>query len=236
MFTIQRSADRGKMNIGWLQARYSFSFSQYYDPQNVHFGMLRVFNDDIVAPGMGFSQHPHDNMEIITIPLSGSLKHKDTTGGNGVIESGEIQVMSAGSGVQHSEVNASRTVPLNLFQIWIFPNEKNAMPRYDQMRYNPEDTINNWKQLVGGEGEGVLHIRQDASIYMSQPEEGSTLNYKSRHAGDRGLFMMVIEGEVSIDGETLFKRDSVKVNRDSADLTLTATKESQLLLIDVPMR
>lgn len=236
MFTIQRSADRGKMNIGWLQARYSFSFSQYYDPQNVHFGMLRVFNDDIVAPGMGFSQHPHDNMEIITIPLSGSLKHKDTTGGNGVIESGEIQVMSAGSGVQHSEVNASRTVPLNLFQIWIFPNEKNAMPRYDQMRYNPEDTINNWKQLVGGEGEGVLHIRQDASIYMSQPEEGSTLKYKSRHAGDRGLFMMVIEGEVSIDGETLFKRDSVKVNRDSADLTLTATKKSQLLLIDVPMR
>ena len=162
-----KAADRGSADYGWLKPNYYFSFSQYHDPAKVHFGLLRVLNDDFIAGGGGFPTHPHDNMEIITIPFTGALQHKDSTGGQGIISSGDVQIMSAGTGVQHSEANASATEPVTLFQIWVFPKERNIKPRYDQKSFDINDRINKWQTIVSPlEADKALWINQDAKFSL----------------------------------------------------------------------
>ena len=185
-------ASRGHANHGWLNAKHSFSFASWQNPERVHFGALRVLNDDIVAPSMGFGKHPHDNMEIITIPLKGALKHQDSMGNSSVIEVGEVQVMSAGTGVQHSEVNAKHDEAINLFQIWIFPNKHNATPRYDQIRYDEESMRNNFLQVVSPYPDDAgTWIHQQAWIHLSQLEEGKSLNYELKQTGN-GVYILNI--------------------------------------------
>lgn len=229
---IHRSEERGHANHGWLDARHSFSFASYYHPDKVHFGALRVLNDDIVAPAMGFSQHPHDNMEIITIPLSGALKHKDSMGNGSVIQQGEVQVMSAGKGVFHSEMNGSTTEPVNLFQIWIFPNKKDVEPRYDQITYELEQ--DELVQVVSPTSEDAgTWIHQNAWIHLGQLGENKELRY-SLHDKNSGVYILVIEGSISIAGEELTTKDAIGIS-EIEDVTLHASSDTRLLVLEVPM-
>jgi len=225
---------RGKADHGWLKANFSFSFGKYYNPERVQFGMLRVLNDDTIAPGMGFGTHPHDNMEIVTIPLTGAVEHKDNTGGQGIIQSGDIQIMSAGSGIQHSEANASETEPLTLFQIWLFPKIKNIQPRYDQRTFDVANRLNTWQIVVSPrEEDEALWINQDARFALANVEKGKKLDYKNGFKGN-GVFLVVINGSVEIDGTKLNKRDAIGISKtDSFDIT--ANENAELLAIEVPM-
>jgi redox-sensitive bicupin YhaK (pirin superfamily) len=227
-------ASRGHANHGWLNAKHSFSFASWQHPERVHFGALRVLNDDIVAPSMGFGKHPHDNMEIITIPLKGALKHQDSMGNSSVIEAGEVQVMSAGTGVQHSEVNAKHDEAINLFQIWIFPNKHNVTPRYDQIRYDEESMRNNFLQVVSPNPDDAgTWIHQDAWIHLSQLEEGKSLNYELKQKGN-GVYILNIEGTFEIANQLLEKRDAIGV-WETTSIDIKANKSGRLLLIEVPM-
>jgi redox-sensitive bicupin YhaK (pirin superfamily) len=227
-------ASRGHANHGWLNAKHSFSFASWQNPERVHFGALRVLNDDIVAPSMGFGKHPHDNMEIITIPLKGALKHQDSMGNSSVIEAGEVQVMSAGTGVQHSEVNAKHDEAINLFQIWIFPNKHNVTPRYDQIRYDEESKRNNFLQVVSPNPDDAgTWIHQDAWIHLSQLEEGKSLNYELKQKGN-GVYILNIEGTFEIANQLLEKRDAIGV-WETTSIDIKANKSGRLLLIEVPM-
>lgn len=231
---IHKAETRGKADYGWLKANYYFSFANYYEPSRIHFGLLRVVNDDHVDGGMGFSPHPHNDMEIITIPQSGSVAHKDSSGGQGVITSGEVQVMSAGSGVTHSEYNGSKTEALKLFQIWIFPNAKGLKPRYDQKKFDEAGRKGNFQLLVSNDGRnGSLMINQDAFLSMIDLEKGETKNYKN-YLPKNGVYLIVVEGEISLNGEKLKKRDAIGISgTDEFDIeTISACK---LLLIEVPM-
>lgn len=228
------SSERGTANHGWLEAKHTFSFASWHNPDRIHFGALRVLNDDRVAPGMGFSTHPHDNMEIITIPLSGKLRHRDNMGNEGVIENGEIQIMSAGSGVTHSEFNPDHDNELRLFQIWIFPDKRDVEPRYQQLKINAFNEKNSWIQLLSPntDDEGGW-IHQQAWISYLDVEKGKEVSY-SRHSETSGLFVMNIEGEVKIADMTLQHRDAVGLV-DTEDFTLNAQDDSKVLLIEVPM-
>jgi redox-sensitive bicupin YhaK (pirin superfamily) len=227
-------ASRGHANHGWLNAKHSFSFASWQNPERIHFGALRVLNDDIVAPSMGFSKHPHDNMEIITIPLKGALKHQDSMGNSSVIEAGEVQVMSAGTGVQHSEVNAKHDEAINLFQIWIFPNKHNVTPRYDQIRYDEESMRNNFLQVVSPNPDDAgTWIHQDAWIHLSQLEEGKSLNYELKQKGN-GVYILNIDGTFEIANQLLEKRDAIGV-WETTSIDIKANKTGRLLLIEVPM-
>ncbi|HBL74670.1 MAG: hypothetical protein A2W90_24390 [Bacteroidetes bacterium GWF2_42_66] len=229
---IYRSEQRGQANHGWLNARYSFSFSNYYNPENIHFGVLRVLNDDIIQPGMGFGTHPHDNMEIITIPLKGALMHQDSMGHQSVIKSGEVQVMSAGTGIRHSEFNASEEKSLNLFQIWIFPHRQGLKPRYDQKKFEAE--AGKPTLLVSPDGrDGSLRINQNAFISRISLEAGNSFNYKHYSEGN-GLFIMVIEGKASISGETLGKRDALTIKKTN-EFTVEAHEQLDVLILEVPV-
>ncbi|MEW6469982.1 MAG: pirin family protein [Bacteroidota bacterium] len=226
--------ERGHADHGWLNAWHSFSFAGWYDPSKVHFGMLRVLNDDTVAPGMGFGMHPHDNMEIVTIPLEGVLEHKDNMGSHGVIRRNEVQVMSAGTGVYHSEFNHSKSEPVKLFQCWVFPREKGVTPRYDQKLFDPAGRKNKFQTLVapdkGGEN---LWLHQDTVFSMADMDEGKSLEYKINFKGN-GAYIMLVEGEVEIDGRKLGKRDAIGVwETDRFDIK--ALKNSEVLVIEVPM-
>lgn len=241
-FILHKAEERGQMNIGWLNARYSFSFSRYYDPNKMGFGYLRVLNDDIIAPSGGFDTHKHDNMEIITIPLSGSLAHKDSTGGEGVITSGEVQVMSAGSGVFHSEFNPSQTESTNLLQIWITTQSLGITPRYEQKKF--DFAANSFTKLVSGlkelsetEKNGSLWINQTAEILVGSLESGQELEYKVINQNSY-VYVFVIEGEVTLSGES--KEEQIILNkRDAAGLLqtnsifFTANKQTKLLIIDM---
>jgi redox-sensitive bicupin YhaK (pirin superfamily) len=228
------ASSRGFADHGWLQARHSFSFANYYDPERVHFGKLRVLNDDIVAPDKGFGTHPHNNMEIITIPLRGQLEHKDSMGNGSVITPGEVQVMSAGSGVMHSEFNPSKTEEVNLFQIWIFPEEKDVEPRYDQREFNPGTFKNNIVTLVNNEKDGnTLFIHQKAAISLSKPTSGTSLTYKNRYPGN-GVYVMLIDGKISIDNTVFDSRDSMGI-WDVEEFGLEAREDSFVLFLEVPM-
>lgn len=232
--TIHKAETRGHADHGWLNANHSFSFANYYNPERIRFGTLRVLNDDIVQPGMGFGTHPHDNMEIVTIPLKGELAHKDSTGGKGVIKVNEIQAMSAGSGLTHSEFNNSKTEEVNLLQIWVFPKEKNIEPRYDQKTFNPEDRKNNFKTVVSPDkNEGTLLINQNAYFSLGNIDEGKTLTYDIK-LKKNGLYIFLIEGEIEIDGEKLGKRDAIGLE-ELDSVTMKANKNSEVLLIEVPM-
>ncbi len=228
------AADRGTADYGWLKPNYYFSFSQYHNPAKVHFGMLRVLNDDFIGGGGAFPTHPHDNMEIVTIPFTGALLHKDSTGGQGIVKAGDIQIMSAGTGVQHSEANASTTEPVTLFQIWVFPKVKNIKPRYDQKTFDASQRINQWQTVVSPiETDKALWINQDAKFSLTNLQEGKSLTYKNTF-NSNGVFLVVINGSAKINDVVLNKRDAIGIY-DTDSFLITATTDAALLAIEVPM-
>jgi redox-sensitive bicupin YhaK (pirin superfamily) len=232
--SVIKSQTRGHANHGWLNAYHSFSFASYHNESRVHFGALRVLNDDTIGPGMGFGLHPHDNMEIITIPFSGAIEHSDSMGNNGIIKSGDVQVMSAGSGIQHSEFNHSKTEELKLFQIWLFPNKKNVTPRYDQRTLDVSQRNNKFQQVISpNENDEGSWIHQDAWFSMANMEKELALNYDLKKNGN-GIYLIVIEGEISVAEELLQKRDAIEI-LDATSIKIKASEKSEILLMDVPM-
>lgn len=234
MKTVFHPADqRGHANHGWLDAHHSFSFASWYDPSKIHFGALRVLNDDIIAGSMGFGTHPHDNMEIITIPLVGALKHRDSMGNEATITAGEIQVMSAGTGIQHSEFNATNET-LNLFQIWVFPNKKNVTPRYDQQLLDTAKMKNNFAQILSPDpADDGVWIHQDAWFHLGEFDKGQSANYTVKSANN-GVYVLVVEGQITINGQVLNKRDALGVWNTEA-FAISFNENSKVLLLDVPM-
>lgn len=235
MKTILHTSDtRGAADYGWLKARYSFSFSQYYNPSRMEFGALRVLNDDQIAPAMGFGAHPHDNMEIVTIPLSGMLKHKDSQGNEGIITAGEVQIMSAGKGIRHSEVNASSGDTLRLLQIWVMPKEKNIDPRYDQKRFDDTKNENSLVVVVSPDTTtGAMYINQDAQFVIGNLNAGVSQDY-TLFTNKNGAYIFLVEGQLEVGGHTLNTRDALGV-WEADKVTIKATEKSKFVIIDVPM-
>lgn len=235
MKTVFHPSDsRGYANHGWLEARHSFSFASWYQPDRLHFGALRVLNDDIIQGGMGFGTHPHDNMEIVTIPLKGDLEHKDSMGNSAVIREGDIQVMSAGTGVQHSEYNNSPDKEINLFQLWLFPNKQNVKPRYDQLPIRNLHQKNKFFQILSpsANDQGVW-IHQDAWMHILDADQGQSFDYVLQ-SPENGVYLIVIEGEVEVDNKTLFRRDAIGI-WETDKLTIKTKTDAELLLVQVPM-
>lgn len=235
---LYKASGRGKANHGWLKANFSFSFAHYYNPENINFGALRVLNDDFIQGGMGFGTHPHDNMEIITIPLKGALKHKDSMSNKWIpLHVGEVQVMTAGTGIQHSEMNNDPVEELNLFQIWIVPNLKNVEPMYNQKYFDEFDRNNKLQVLVSSNKkpiEGALTIHQDAQISRIDLNENTKFSY-NLISEMNGVYVMLIDGEIIIEGKTLNKRDAIGIEQTNT-FEIISTKKSQLLFLEVPMR
>lgn len=236
MKTIVHKADsRGYADHGWLKSYHTFSFAGYHNPERVRFGLLRVLNDDIVEPGMGFGAHPHDNMEIVSIPLSGSLAHKDSTGSERVINTGDVQIMSAGSGLYHSEYNASKKDPVNFLQIWVFPKERDIEPGYDQKTFAVNERLNKFQIVVSPAGnDSALWINQDAYFSLAKLEKGNELEYDVKHKGN-GAYLFVIEGDVIAAGENLAKRDAAGIS-ETGSFNIKAESDSEILVIEVPMK
>lgn len=232
---IHKAATRGHANHGWLDSWHTFSFAGYYDPQRVHFGALRVLNDDTVVGGMGFGAHPHDNMEIISIPTSGDLEHKDSMGNVQVIRQGDVQVMSAGTGIQHSEKNKHGDQPVKFFQIWVFPNKKNVEPRYDQQHFEDADLRNKLQTVVSplGTSDGGVQIHQDAWFSLGKLDKDIALSYSLKKK-DNGVYAFVIEGEVTINGVALQRRDGLGIT-ESDTLNIVSNSAAELLLMEVPV-
>ena len=231
---LHKEANRGKGDYGWLKPNYYFSFGQYHNPANIHFGALRVLNDDFIAGGGAFPTHPHDNMEIITIPFTGALKHKDSTGGQGIIQAGDVQIMSAGKGVQHSEANESATDSVTLFQIWLFPKVQNITPRYDQRKFDITKRINKWQYVVSPiDADDALWINQDARFALSTLMTGQTLAYNNAFKGN-GVFLVVINGTVKIGDINMERRDAIGIS-EADSFSITAAADAELLAIEVPM-
>lgn len=231
---IQRADERGFADHGWLRANHSFSFANWYDPAKMHFGAIRVFNDDLIAGGKGFGAHPHDNMEIVTIPLSGAIAHKDNTGTDGIIKKGDVQIMSAGTGITHSEFNASKTEELNLFQVWIFPKLENIKPRYEQKAFDENDRLNKWQIVVSpDEKDGGVLINQDAVFSLMHATEPGLISYKNKFKGN-GIYLMVIDGEVEINNEVLSKRDAIEFT-EADEISIDIKQAANLLAIEVPV-
>ena len=232
---LHKAETRGHADHGWLNAHHTFSFANYHDPSRVHFGVLRVLNDDIVEGGMGFGTHPHDNMEIITIPIEGELEHKDSMGNIGVIHENEVQVMSAGTGVYHSEYNKNKDKRINLLQIWIFPNKDNVTPRYDQVTYNPEDRKNKLQEvLCPGPTDKGLWIHQDAWFHRGNLDKDFATDYSLKKKGN-GVYVFVISGSAFVSGQLLNKRDGMGV-WDVDKINIKAESNCELLLMEVPMQ
>jgi redox-sensitive bicupin YhaK (pirin superfamily) len=231
---IYPASERGGADFGWLNARHSFSFGQWYDPAKIHFGALRVLNDDIVKAGGGFPAHPHDNMEIVTIPLHGALAHKDSTGGVGKISSGDVQIMSAGTGIRHSEYNASENEEVNLLQVWVFPKVANIKPRYDQKSFEITNRQNKWEIIVSpDEKDNALWINQDARFALTNLEPAKKVTYHVRYKGN-GVYLFVIEGAIEVEGTTLNRRDGAGIY-DTDSVVIQALQQSEILAIEVPM-
>ncbi len=226
--------DRGHANHGWLDTHHSFSFAGWYNPDKVHFGALRVLNDDVIYGDSGFGMHPHDNMEIVTIPLSGALAHTDSTGSKGVIRAGDVQIMSAGTGIEHSEYNGAPTGATSLLQIWIFPEEENIAPRYDQRSFEAEERKNAWQILVSPHARtGGLWINQQAVLSRIDLEKGKTVAY-ANHIRGNGVYLFVIEGSVEAGGQRLSRRDAVGLcNVESFEVKALANAD--VLAIEIPM-
>ncbi len=230
---IQRANERGFADHGWLRANHSFSFANWYDPTKMHFGAIRVLNDDLIAGGKGFGAHPHDNMEIVTIPLSGAIAHKDNTGTDGIIKKGDVQIMSAGTGITHSEFNASKTEELNLFQVWVFPKLENINPRYEQKTFDENDRLNKWQIVVSpDEKDGGVWINQDAVFSLIHATELGLISYKNKFSGN-GIYIMVIDGEVKINNEVLNKRDAIEIT-GADEIPIEIKQATNLLAIEVP--
>ncbi|MBF9252802.1 pirin family protein [Pontibacter sp. 172403-2] len=232
---IDKANTRGHANHGWLDSHHTFSFARYYNPQRMGFGLLRVINDDVVAPGMGFGAHAHDNMEIISIPLSGALEHQDSTGNKKVIYTNDVQIMSAGSGLTHSEYNHSKSEKVNFLQIWVLPKEENIAPRYDQKTFNPEDRQNQLQTVVSPEQDGkAIWINQDAWFSLGSLKSGFSEEYKIHKAGN-GVYAFVLEGDLEIDGEKLSKRDGIGIS-ETDTVSIKASSDAEVLLMEVPMQ
>ena len=228
------SSTRGEADHGWLHAKHSFSFANYFDPKRIQFGALRVLNDDIIAPGMGFGSHPHDNMEIITIPLEGALEHKDSMDNIGVIEADEIQVMSAGTGIFHSEYNKNKDKEVKVLQLWVLPKERNVTPRYDQKSIKELKKTNTLYPIVTPDPNGpAMWIHQDAWFHMGDFNESTKIEYKINKDGN-GVYVFLIEGSAEIAGDLIKKRDAVGV-WETDRFNLKMAPNSRVLLIEVPL-
>jgi len=233
---IHLASERGHANHGWLNSYHSFSFATYFNPARERFGCLRVLNDDTVAGGTGFDLHPHNNMEIVSIILEGALEHRDSLGNVQVINQGEVQVMTAGTGVYHAEYNHSETEDVKFFQLWIFPREKGLKPRYDQKLFENQFSDNELETLVtpdNNQQDDALWIHQDAYISSIKLLKESTFEYKIRIPGN-GIFVFVIEGELSVEGKSLNRRDAIAIS-DTESIQMKSLDESKLLFIEVPM-
>jgi quercetin 2,3-dioxygenase len=232
---LHKAETRGHANHGWLNSHHSFSFANYYNPDRMHFGVLRVLNDDTVSPGMGFGTHPHDNMEIISIPLEGDLEHKDSMGTVSVIKHGDIQVMSAGTGIQHSEYNKNKDKDVKFLQIWVFPNKKDVKPRYDQITLDLKDRENKLQQILSPnpDDEGVW-IHQDAWFHLGKFDKGKTTDYSIKRKGN-GVYIFLLNGEAKVNDIILNKRDGLGI-WDTEKITLTSNMDgTEILVMDVPM-
>jgi len=235
MKTVYHAADtRGNANHGWLKSRHTFSFAGYYDQDRMNFGALRVINDDFVEGGMGFGTHPHNNMEIISIPLSGDLAHKDSMGNGSIIRNGEIQVMSAGTGITHSEMNPNADIPVQFLQIWVIPNKRNVQPRYQQISIAERAKPNGFQQILSPnpDDEGVW-IHQNAWFNLAKWEKGASKSYTLNNPKN-GVYVFVIKGEAQIGGQTLHERDGLGV-WDTDSFELIASSDAEILLMEVPM-
>jgi len=233
--TVLHKADtRGHADHGWLNAYHSFSFASWYNPDRIQFGMLRVLNDDTVAAGMGFGTHPHDNMEIITIPLEGDLAHKDSMGNESVIKTGDVQVMSAGTGIRHSEFNPNASERTKLFQIWVFPKIRNVAPRYQQITLDTTEQKNNFAQILSPnpDDDGVW-IHQDAWFYLADFEAGFAKKYALKKEGN-GLYVFVISGSIQVENQDLETRDGLGI-WDFESLEFVASTDAKFLLMEIPM-
>lgn len=233
--TILHKADtRGQANHGWLNSFHTFSFANYHNLDRMGFGVIRVLNDDTVAGGEGFGKHPHDNMEIISIPLSGNLMHQDNMGTKAIIKAGDIQVMSAGTGVEHSEYNASETEEVKFLQIWLFPNKRNVQPRYQQISLNIEDRHNKLQQVLSpNKDDDGVWIYQDAWFSMANLDKGFKTFYDLKKKGN-GIYVFVLKGDVTVDGQQLNTRDGLGFS-DLERINIVADSEAELLLMEVPM-
>jgi redox-sensitive bicupin YhaK (pirin superfamily) len=228
------SNSRGHADHGWLKSYHSFSFGDYINPAKTRFGLLRVINEDRVAPSMGFDTHGHANMEIISIPLSGRLHHRDSNGNDFFLESGDVQVMSAGNGIQHSEYNASDSEETHFLQIWVFPNQKDGSPSYQQKHFDHFTKPNNWELLVSPSGEkGSLRILQNSHFLVANFSEGQNSNYALRDP-NHGVYAFMIEGEASVAGQNLKGGDAVGIH-EATEIPVEFRKDSKLLLIEIPM-
>ena len=233
-YVFHPAADRGHADHGWLDTHHSFSFAGWHDPKKMHFGALRVLNDDDVAGGGGFGTHPHDNMEIVTIPTLGALEHKDSMGNSSVIRTGDVQAMTAGTGIRHSEFNHSAEEAVRFFQVWVYPNQRDLTPRYDQKRYDVGAPDDGFTTLVTPDGSSGVRIHQNAWFNLGNFSAGHEAEY-ALHGQGQGVYVMVVEGEAEILGQTLGRRDAIGV-WDTGSLNIRATQSCELLLIEVPMR
>ena len=232
---LHKAVTRGDANHGWLHSRHTFSFANYYNPERMHFGVLRVLNDDFVEAGMGFGTHPHDNMEIISIPLEGDLEHKDSMGNVAVIKNGDVQVMSAGTGITHSEYNKNKDKPVKFLQIWVFPNRKNVKPRYDQITLNLADRRNKLQQILSpNAGDEGVWIHQDAWFHLGKFDEGFSTEYSIKKNGN-GVYAFVLKGDITIDETVLNERDGLGIwNTDKISIRANS-QDAEILLMEVPM-
>jgi len=232
--TVHKAAYRGHADHGWLNTWHSFSFANYYNPDRIHFGALRVLNDDTIQAGMGFGTHPHDNMEIITIVLDGELAHKDSMGNGSVIRPGEVQVMSAGTGIQHSEFNHSKVNEASLLQIWVFPDKKNVEPRYGQAEFAGEEMNGKWRTVVSPDGkDDSLWIHQQAWFSLGVFEPGSTISYTLKKS-DSLVYLFLISGELTVGSETLNQRDALGIEEIEGPISMKTNKASKILVMEVP--
>ena len=233
---VHKAETRGYANHGWLKSYHTFSFAGYNNPERMNFGMLRVLNDDVVQPKMGFETHPHRNMEIISIPISGALSHKDSMGNKRAIEVGEVQVMSAGTGLTHSEFNDSKTDETNFLQLWIIPEAMNVEPNYEQRKFDSDEKINQLQTVVAPKDKvegNALPISQQAYIYRTTLESKNTLDIKPKNPSN-GIYTFVVDGKIEVADETLNKRDAIGVY-DTENVSVKANETSELVIIEVPM-
>jgi redox-sensitive bicupin YhaK (pirin superfamily) len=231
-FILHKADTRGYFDHGWLKTHHTFSFAQYLEPERMKFGKLRVINDDIIAPKEGFGKHPHDNMEIITIPIEGKLLHRDSMGNEEYIVPGEVQVMSAGTGIFHEEYNGSKNENLALLQIWIYPNEKNIIPTYNQKMFDANDALNKWQKLVTPDENGTLHIHQNATISRTFLTAGEKINYTLNPAS-YGSYVFLVEGELNMHDYHLDRRDGLGIYATDK-FNITAIKDSYIINLEIP--
>ena len=231
---LHKADTRGNANHGWLQSFHTFSFANYHNPERMNFGVLRVLNDDTVSAGMGFGTHPHNDMEIVSIPLEGDLEHQDSMGNKTVIQNGDIQIMSAGTGIRHSEYNKNKDEQVKFLQIWIIPNKKNVTPRYDQITLNPEERHNKLQQILSPNPEDAgVWIHQDAWFHLGKFDKDIATDYQFKKE-DNGLYVFVLKGDISVNNQELNTRDGLGIwNTDT--VSIKANSEAEFLLMEVPM-